>query len=270
MRLAGKTALVSGAGGGIGLAICRLFLSEGALVLGFERSSERLEALRAAAFTGLRVFDADVSSSASIAAALLDLPGEQPVDILVNNAAAYCEAALLDTHDDDWHTTHEATLGSVFRLSRAVLPLMLARGKGSIINISSVNALIASPGMAAYSSAKGAVHALTRQLAVEYGPRGIRCNALSPGLILSERETATRGALQSRIDAECYPIGRPGLPAEVASAALFLASDEASFITGVDLPVDGGLTALSPAALLSPKLRKRWGRPPISLSEDVL
>ena len=144
---------------------------------------------------------------------------------------------------------------------------MLEAGRGSIVNMASVNQLVANPNLAAYTAAKGAVHALTKQIAVEYGPRGIRCNAISPGLIITERTGAGRSASDLAWDAEAYPVGRVGYPEDVAAAALFLASGEAGFISGVDLPVDGGLTALAPSALITPKVRAWWGRKPLRAAE---
>jgi NAD(P)-dependent dehydrogenase (short-subunit alcohol dehydrogenase family) len=145
---------------------------------------------------------------------------------------------------------------------------MMATRHGSIVNMASINQIVANPNLAAYTAAKGGIHALTKQVAVEYGPYGIRCNAISPGLILTERTQQGRSAADLRIDCEAYPIGRIGTPQDVANAALYLASDEASFITGVDLPVDGGLTSLAPSALISPKIRGWWGRKPIQLSDE--
>jgi NAD(P)-dependent dehydrogenase (short-subunit alcohol dehydrogenase family) len=109
------------------------------------------------------------------------------------------------------------------------------------------------------------VHALTKQIAVEYGPRGIRCNAISPGFIVTERTMVGRTEADLVWDAEAYPVGRIGYPADVAAAAAFLASDDAAFISGVDLPVDGGLTSVAPSALLSRKIRGWWGRKPVGV-----
>jgi NAD(P)-dependent dehydrogenase (short-subunit alcohol dehydrogenase family) len=125
---------------------------------------------------------------------------------------------------------------------------------------------VANPNLAAYTAAKGGVHALTKQIAVEYGPRGIRCNAISPALVATERTMRGRSPADAAWDAEAYPVGRIGAPADVAPAAVFLASDEAGFVTGIDLPVDGGLTALAASALVSPKVRRWWGRKPLTVA----
>jgi NAD(P)-dependent dehydrogenase (short-subunit alcohol dehydrogenase family) len=133
-------------------------------------------------------------------------------------------------------------------------------GHGAVVNVSSVNSFIHAPGLPAYSAAKGGLDALTRQLALEYGPRGIRVNAVNPGLIAVESvaDALARDPESARLARECYPLNRIGLPEEVAAAVLFLASSEASFITGVTLPVDGGLGIQSAAALLRPQLRQGW------------
>jgi NAD(P)-dependent dehydrogenase (short-subunit alcohol dehydrogenase family) len=187
------------------------------------------------------------------------------VDILVNNAIAYTERGVTNTSDEDWANTIDSGLTSVFRWCRAVLTPMLGQGKGSIINMASINQIVSNPNLAAYTAAKGGVHALTRQIAVEYGPRGIRCNAISPGFIVTERTMNGRTEADLAWDAEAYPVGRVGYPQDVAAAALFLASDEAAFITAVDLPVDGGVTAVAASALVSTKIRAWWGRKPVGL-----
>jgi len=119
------------------------------------------------------------------------------------------------------------------------------------------------PCVSAYAAAKGGIHALTRQLAVECGPHGIRVNALSPGLIVTEAFAAKLDPEDIRLTVEAYPLGRLGRPEDVAEAALFLASDAAGFITGADIPVDGGLTAMAGAAVVSPRIRAWTGRPPL-------
>jgi NAD(P)-dependent dehydrogenase (short-subunit alcohol dehydrogenase family) len=181
---------------------------------------------------------------------------------------AYTERPAHLCTDDEWESTIDSALSSVFRACRAVLPHMMEARRGSIVNLSSVNQITANPNLAAYTAAKGGIRALTKQLAVEYGPYGIRCNAVAPGLIMTARTLEGRSEADLRLDKEAYPMGRVGVPEDVANAVIYLASDEADFVTGVDLPVDGGLTVLAPSALVSPKIRGWWGRKPIQLAED--
>ena len=268
MRLRDKVAIVTGAGKGIGRAIAASFVAEGAFVVAVEIDAVALDALRRATPAGaLLAVEGDASAQAVVDEALartLDAKGR--VDVLVNNAITYTEHGVTGTSDADWAATIDSGLTAIFRWCRAVLPPMLAAGRGSIVNLASVNQLVANPNLAAYTAAKGGVHALTKQIAVEYGPRGIRCNAISPALVATERTMRGRSPADAAWDAEAYPVGRIGVPADVAPAAVFLASDEAGFVTGIDLPVDGGLTALAASALLSPKVRRWWGRKPLTVA----
>ena len=269
MRLRDQVAVVTGAGRGIGRAIALRFVAEGAFVVAVECDAASLESLqRECKPASLLAIEGDASTQAIVDEAVARaLAARRRLDILVNNAVRYVERGVVDTTDLEWASTIDAALTAVFRWCRAALPPMLEAGRGSIVNMASVNQLVANPNLAAYTAAKGAVHALTKQIAVEYGPRGIRCNAISPGLIITERTGAGRSASDLAWDAEAYPVGRVGYPEDVAAAALFLASGEAGFISGVDLPVDGGLTALAPSALITPKVRAWWGRKPLRAAE---
>jgi NAD(P)-dependent dehydrogenase (short-subunit alcohol dehydrogenase family) len=167
-----------------------------------------------------------------------------PVDVLINNAARATDRDFLDLDEGQWEQDVSIALKGSFLCSRAVLPGMIERGSGVILNVSSVNAL-GYFGNEAYSAAKAGVLSLTRSLAVRYGPSGIRANAIAPGTLRTpaweDRRSRDPGIFE-RV-AKWYPLGRVGEPEDIANAALFLASDEASWITGAVLPVDGGLLA---------------------------
>jgi NAD(P)-dependent dehydrogenase (short-subunit alcohol dehydrogenase family) len=267
MRLNDKVAIVTGAGQGIGEAIVLRFLAEGAKVVALEWSPELAAALRERLPAGRAVvIEADAAMQDGIDAAIESaVQGFGALHVLVNNAAAYTEKSLVDTTDADWSATLDSALGGMFRFCRAALPVMVAQGAGSIVNLGSTNQIVANPGLAAYTAAKGGVRALSKQIAVEYGPHGVRCNSISPALVLTERTLAGMSDEDLRLNCEAYPLARVGYPEDVAHVALFLASDEAGFVTGVDLPVDGGLTSVAPSALWSPKVRGWWGRAPVEL-----
>lgn len=237
MRLEGRTAIVTGGGSGIGRAIARRFAAEGAAVVVADLVGERAEEV--ADEVGGRAVQADVTVAEDVAR-LVEAAG--PVGVLVNNAGGGMADDVLEISEEDWETDVRVNLTSTFLVSKAVLPGMIERGGGVIVNISSVN------GMAffanePYSAAKAGVISLTRSMAVRYGKDGIRVVAIAPGTIrtpLWQERVDKEPAIFERL-VRWYPLRRVGEPEDVANAAAFLASDDAAWITGEVLRVDGGL-----------------------------
>ena len=249
-RVDGKVAVVTGAASGIGRVTAGALAAEGARV-GIADVDEAGGQAVAAAIRGAGrdtfFRRTDVRSLADLEAVLDEaIERHGRLDVLVNNAAVAIPGAAGEMAEDDWARTLDVNLTGVWRGMRAAIPRMLAQGGGSIVNLSSVQGHVGFVGWAAYAAAKGGVDALTRQAAVEYGASGIRVNAVVPGTIATEmnekimRESADGDAVLAGWLA-MHPIGRIGQPAEVAAAIVFLASDDASFITGESLRVDGGM-----------------------------
>ena len=246
MRLKNKIAIITGGGTGIGLSCARLFCQEGAKAVIFGRRKNRLEDAVTEIGENVLAVSGDITHDEDIRKLVeTTITTYGRIDILVNNAGIFTGAPLHEMKDNEWDTTIDINLTSVFKLTRKILPHMIRQKSGSIVHISSILGLIAVPNTAAYNVSKGALIQFSRSLAVEYGSSGIRSNAICPGLIATEMT----GELMNDEDlmrewSKNYPIGRFGQPEDVASACLFLASDESSFITGAVLPVDGGYTAL--------------------------
>ncbi len=255
-RFEGKVALVTGGGGGIGSAIALRLAEEGAVVGVLDRRGDaatdvaaRVEAAggRALALT------AEITDPDSVAAALAQMTEAVGApDVLVNNAVWATKGDLESTGLDDWRAELEVGLDGQFVCAKAVLPEMVARRKGAIVNIGSVNGLMAL-GNPAYSAAKAGLLSFTRSLAIEYGPKGIRTNMVSPGTVETGIETwKLRRQKNPQIFeqlARWYPVGRVGQPEDIAAAVAFVAADEAGFVNGANLVVDGGLTAGLPVMI---------------------
>jgi NAD(P)-dependent dehydrogenase (short-subunit alcohol dehydrogenase family) len=252
-RFAGRVALVTGAGSGIGAAIALQLAAEGASVgcVDIDEASAELIAgeIQSRGFRGVSAH-ADVSELRAVIAAhaaIEDAFGS--VDIVVNNAGIAVFGDPLRLSADDWKRCFAVDLDGVWHGCRAALPSMVERGRGSIVNIASVHAFKIIPGCFPYPAAKHAVVGLTRALAVEYGPVGIRVNAVCPSYISTQVSrdywaTFPDPDLERKRTEDLHPLRRVGTPEDVASAVLFLASDEASFITGESLLVDGGRSAV--------------------------
>jgi NAD(P)-dependent dehydrogenase (short-subunit alcohol dehydrogenase family) len=253
MRFRGKVAIISGAGDGIGRATALRLAGEGAALVVTDivesAAASTVAAIadaggRAAASVGSVTSEADCNAAIGLA-----LERFGAVDVLVNNAAMADEPTFADTTPDGWDREFGVTLRGAFLFARAVLPHMLERGSGAVVNIGSVNGLMYF-GNPAYSAAKAGLLSLTRSLAVEVAPRGVRVNMVSPGTIRTNAPSWTKRIERDpdvfRKLARWYPVGRVGLPNDIASAVAFLASDEAAFVNGHNLVVDGGLTAGMP------------------------
>jgi 3-oxoacyl-[acyl-carrier protein] reductase len=249
-RLRDKVALVTGAASGVGEAAVRLFVEEGALVVGGDRRGQALPSMPSED-ERLALVEADVRVQADCDRLVAEAVGRfGGIDILFNNAGVTVRGTIEETDDETWDAAVDVNLRGAFRLCRAVVPHMRARGRGSIVNNASIAALRGVPGAVAYSAAKGGMLALTRALAVDLAPAMIRVNAVCPGVIDSPmtwqhlNTLADPEAERAKLAAK-HPLARFATPVEVAYAALFLASDEAAFITGAALPVDGGRHILS-------------------------
>ena len=243
-RLDGKSALVTGASGGIGAAIARTLHAQGATVALSGTRRDALDALAAELGERAHVCPADLRDPAA-AEALMGAAeaAAGPLAILVNNAGLTRDMLALRMKDADWQTVLDVDLTAPFRLARAALKGMVRRRAGRIIAIGSVVGATGNPGQANYAAAKAGLVGMTKALAQEVGSRGITVNLVAPGFVATAMTQVLSDAQRAKL-VDAIPLGRLGTPADIASAVLYLASDEAAWVTGATLHVNGGMAML--------------------------
>ena len=245
MRLSGKVAIITGGGSGIGKAIAMAFARDGAKVVIAGRDSKKLDRATVEIGADCHAVSSDISNAGSVNKLVsTTLDRFKQINILVNNAAVLLPGTAESISEADFDQTFAINVRGLWLLSRAVLPHMRAAGGGSIINIASVLSLVGARNRVAYSASKGAVMAMTKAMALDHAAENIRVNCICPGIVETEmvaRFSTDENARKQRI--AMHPMGRFGQPQEVASAAVFLASDESGWTTGSVLTIDGGYSA---------------------------
>jgi NAD(P)-dependent dehydrogenase (short-subunit alcohol dehydrogenase family) len=245
VRLAGKVAIITGGGSGIGKAIAMAFVREGAKVVIAGRDSKKLDLAAAEIGPDCLAVSADVSSAGSVEKLVSATLGRfKQINVLVNNAAVLLPGTAESLSEEDLDQTFDINVKGLWLMSRAVLPHMRVAGGGSIVNIGSVLSMVGARNRVAYSASKGAVMAMTKAMALDHAAEKIRVNCIAPGIVETEmvaRFSTDENARKQRV--ALHPMGRFGQPAEIASAAVFLASDESAWTTGSVITVDGGYSA---------------------------
>lgn len=245
--LSDKVTLVTGTSSGIGVAIAERFVAEGATVIAWSRRETTLDGV---AWQGV-----DVTDSSAVNEGLAAIVAEHGrIDAVVNNAGVQLERSIAETTDEDFDFVMDVNVRGVFNVARAAVRAMTLGPGGSIVNIGSTAANHADHGMAIYNTSKGAVHSLTRSIAIDHGADGIRCNAVAPGWVLTAMADAAFDAMddpdQARAEAAArHPVGRMGRPEDIAGLAAWLASDDAAYASGAIFTVDGGAMAQSPVSV---------------------
>jgi acetoacetyl-CoA reductase len=241
--LKNKVALVTGGTGGIGAAILKRFAEEGALVATNYRNEDKakawLDEMTAAGFTA-RAYQVDVTDYDGCQKLIEDIEADLgPIDILVNNAGITQDTTLRKMSQEQWHSVLNVNLDGVFNVTRPLVPKMIERGHGRIINISSINGQKGQVGQTNYAAAKAGMHGFSMALAQEVARKGITVNTVSPGYIATDMVLAVPEDIRKQIIGQ-IPVGRLGEPGEIADLVAYLASDKAGFITGADIAINGG------------------------------
>jgi 3-oxoacyl-[acyl-carrier protein] reductase len=243
--LTGKTALVTGASGGIGGAIARALHAQGAVVVLSGTRAETLEAVKAELGSRAFVATCDLGNKESVEALVktAEAAAGAPIDILINNAGITRDNLFMRMKDEEWDQVIAVNLTAAFRLSRAVLRGMMKKRWGRIISITSVVGETGNPGQGNYAAAKAGLVGMTKSLAAEVASRNITVNAVAPGFIATAMTEALTDAQKQAVSVR-IPAGRMGTPAEIAAAVVYLASEEAAYVTGETIQVNGGMAMI--------------------------